>query len=131
VRLLKTQTEEKPMSVLTCPVCRGAMREMNKEGIMIDVCTQCRGVWLDRGELEKLANFMSGPPMDAAPPPRGQPYPDNYAYRDQHRGGEFGERGEYGEGEHGRGEHGEGQYGGQYGGQRRRSGMGRFLDFFD
>ena len=46
------------MSVLTCPVCQGAMREVNKEGILIDVCTQCRGVWLDRGELEKLSNMM-------------------------------------------------------------------------
>jgi len=31
------------------------MKEINKSGVMIDTCTQCRGVWLDRGELEKLA----------------------------------------------------------------------------
>lgn len=30
------------------------MQEISRNGIMIDVCTQCRGVWLDRGELEKL-----------------------------------------------------------------------------
>jgi hypothetical protein len=33
------------------------MREIQKDGILIDVCPQCKGVWLDRGELEKL---MSG-----------------------------------------------------------------------
>jgi uncharacterized protein len=62
------------MSVLTCPVCQGAMREVNKEGILIDVCSQCRGVWLDRGELEKLTNLLASdygaprqvPPYDQA-----------------------------------------------------------------
>lgn len=38
-----------------CPVCNDIrMREVNKDGIMIDVCPDCKGVWLDRGELEKL-----------------------------------------------------------------------------
>jgi uncharacterized protein len=50
------------MSVLTCPVCQGSMREMNKSGVLIDTCTQCRGVWLDRGELEKLSNVMGQVP---------------------------------------------------------------------
>lgn len=45
------------MSALKCPVCEGAFREVLREGILIDVCTQCRGVWLDRGELEKLLAF--------------------------------------------------------------------------
>lgn len=43
------------MGSLTCPVCRNAMRESKRNGILIDTCTSCRGVWLDRGELEKLA----------------------------------------------------------------------------
>jgi hypothetical protein len=30
------------------------MREVEKEGVLIDVCPDCKGVWLDRGELEKL-----------------------------------------------------------------------------
>jgi Zn-finger nucleic acid-binding protein len=30
------------------------LRERDRSGIEIDVCPQCRGVWLDRGELEKL-----------------------------------------------------------------------------
>ena len=47
------------MSVLTCPVCSGEMREMVREGVTIDSCMQCRGVWLDRGELEKLAAALT------------------------------------------------------------------------
>jgi hypothetical protein len=30
------------------------MREVEKDGILIDVCPNCKGVWLDRGELDKL-----------------------------------------------------------------------------
>jgi Zn-finger nucleic acid-binding protein len=30
------------------------MREVEKDGVNIDICPQCKGVWLDRGELEKL-----------------------------------------------------------------------------
>ena len=32
------------------------MREVEKNGVMIDVGPDCKGVWLDRGELEKLMN---------------------------------------------------------------------------
>jgi len=40
---------------MNCPVCDSTrMREVEKNGILIDVCPSCKGVWLDRGELEKL-----------------------------------------------------------------------------
>lgn len=40
---------------MRCPVCDDVrMREIEKDGVMIDVCPDCKGVWLDRGELEKL-----------------------------------------------------------------------------
>lgn len=42
------------------PVCQGTMKEVSKGGVLIDTCTQCRGVWLDRGELEKLSSLVSG-----------------------------------------------------------------------
>lgn len=48
------------MHVLVCPVCKGSMQEINKSGVAIDVCTVCRGVWLDRGELEKLSTLVGG-----------------------------------------------------------------------
>ena len=38
-----------------CPVCDSVrMREVEKEGVLIDICPSCKGVWRDRGELEKL-----------------------------------------------------------------------------
>jgi Zn-finger nucleic acid-binding protein len=46
------------MSKLNCPVCHAHFNEVVKDGILIDVCSQCRGVWLDRGELEKLMSSV-------------------------------------------------------------------------
>jgi len=38
----------------SCPVCTTELRANDRQGIEIDHCPRCRGVWLDRGELEKL-----------------------------------------------------------------------------
>lgn len=45
------------MIALNCPVCRSALKEIVKDGVLIDVCSECRGVWLDRGELDKLLDI--------------------------------------------------------------------------
>lgn len=42
------------MSATICPSCSGPLVEIERSGIHIDACRQCRGVWLDRGELDKL-----------------------------------------------------------------------------
>ncbi|MDP8944246.1 MAG: zf-TFIIB domain-containing protein [Actinomycetota bacterium] len=42
------------MVALTCPKCESPMRSYERNGITIDQCTACRGVFLDRGELERL-----------------------------------------------------------------------------
>jgi Zn-finger nucleic acid-binding protein len=39
---------------MLCPKCQNTMREREKGEVVIDVCPGCQGVWLDRGELEKL-----------------------------------------------------------------------------
>ena len=39
---------------MRCPLCNVQMREVPRRGVKIDVCPECRGVWLDSGELEKL-----------------------------------------------------------------------------
>ena len=39
---------------MTCPKCRGEMRQYERSGVTVDQCTECRGIFLDRGELEKL-----------------------------------------------------------------------------
>jgi uncharacterized protein len=37
-----------------CPTDGVSLIEINRSGVMIDVCPECKGVWLDRGELEKI-----------------------------------------------------------------------------
>lgn len=50
---------------MKCPVCREPDLVMtSREGIEIDYCPQCRGVWLDRGELDKIIDRST-----ATPPP--------------------------------------------------------------
>jgi uncharacterized protein len=39
---------------MKCPVCSVEMRMTERQGIEVDYCPQCRGVWLDRGELDKI-----------------------------------------------------------------------------
>lgn len=39
---------------MVCPQCNTAMQEITKTGVLIDLCPTCKGVWLDRGELEKI-----------------------------------------------------------------------------
>jgi Zn-finger nucleic acid-binding protein len=39
---------------LVCPKCEGAMRGYERNGVTIEQCRDCRGVFLDRGELERL-----------------------------------------------------------------------------
>ena len=41
-------------ATLICPKCRGAMRTYERNGVLIDQCEECRGIFLDRGELERL-----------------------------------------------------------------------------
>ena len=72
---------------MTCPKCHGEMRVYERSGVTVDQCTECRGIFLDRGELEKLFeaeanwNGRQGPaarPQQAqgayAPPPPGGGY---------------------------------------------------------
>ena len=40
---------------MKCPRCENhVLDEKDRDGVVVDVCRQCRGIWLDRGELEKL-----------------------------------------------------------------------------
>jgi uncharacterized protein len=39
---------------MQCPACGGALVELERSGVRIDACRQCRGVWLDRGELDRI-----------------------------------------------------------------------------
>ena len=61
---------------LTCPKCQGSMRQYERSGVHVDQCTECRGIFLDRGELERLIDaetaFQTRPAP--APAPSGHGY---------------------------------------------------------
>jgi uncharacterized protein len=45
---------------LICPKCHGRMRTYERSGVTVDQCTECRGIFLDRGELERLVDAEQG-----------------------------------------------------------------------
>lgn len=51
---------------MRCPVCDETLREVQKHGVSVDICPGCKGVWLDRGELEKVIEMAAtdGPSQD-------------------------------------------------------------------
>jgi Zn-finger nucleic acid-binding protein len=63
------------MSSFTCPVDGATLVPVERQGIEIDHCPTCRGVWLDRGELDKLIERSAAAPVQSAPPPQiDEPY---------------------------------------------------------
>lgn len=58
-------------STLTCPKCHGAMRTYERSGVTVDQCVECRGIFLDRGELERLIDAEQS--WHAGQPPRQEP----------------------------------------------------------
>lgn len=66
---------------MKCPVCASVNLVMSeRQGVEIDYCPECRGVWLDRGELDKIiARTVT---QESAPPP--QPVYDQQPYRNQY-----------------------------------------------
>jgi len=47
------------VSDLICPKCHGTMRSYERGGVVVDQCNDCRGLFLDRGELERLIDAES------------------------------------------------------------------------
>lgn len=45
---------------MKCPVCNVDLVMSDRQGVEIDYCPQCRGVWLDRGELDKIIDRSVG-----------------------------------------------------------------------
>lgn len=76
---------------MLCPLCRVTLLQTTKQDVTIDYCPQCRGVWLDRGELEKIlersANYFNNQPPDYYPPQPGYAQPGynqpGYGYPNQ------------------------------------------------
>lgn len=62
---------------MECPVCTGVSLVMSeRQGIEIDYCPKCRGVWLDRGELDKIIERSAPGAAAQANPVAPAPYPD-------------------------------------------------------
>lgn len=77
---------------MTCPKCHGPMRQYERSGVMIDQCTECRGIFLDRGELDKIFDAeaaWNSRRQQPAPPPDGRyqpPPPPVVGYGQLHHG---------------------------------------------
>ena len=81
---------------MPCPVCKIALVMSERQGVEIDYCTQCRGVWLDRGELDKIierstSEAAAPPPAPAAPQP-GYPPQSGYGQPGYGQGKPYGKR---------------------------------------
>ncbi|GBE93768.1 zf-TFIIB domain-containing protein [Nostoc cycadae] len=87
---------------MKCPVCHIELRRADRQGVEIDYCPECRGIWLDRGELEKLIERSTTMPFEG----------------EDHRGGH------YKEGDRGR--HQREEYRGE---RKRKSFLGELFDF--
>ena len=89
-------------ATLTCPKCAGSMRTYERNGITIDQCTECRGIFLDRGELERLieAEDVHYGRSAESRPRSGDRYPARTDSEPGHRGGKHdaGKHGGYGDG---------------------------------
>jgi len=53
---------------MQCPSCNTALQMAERSGIEIDYCPSCRGVWLDRGELDKIIERSAEPVPHALSP---------------------------------------------------------------
>jgi Zn-finger nucleic acid-binding protein len=99
---------------MKCPTDGTTLALSERNGIEIDYCPECRGVWLDRGELDKILERASNDLSFTSPgPASGYPAPA----RDNGHGGGHG------------GSHGGGGHGNNANGQRRRGGwLGELFD---
>ena len=67
---------------MNCPICNVTLQLAERQGVEIDFCPKCRGVWLDRGELDKIVERSEVTP---APAQRVEPgYENSYSHKDHH-----------------------------------------------
>ncbi|AYG96307.1 hypothetical protein D8I30_06280 [Brevundimonas naejangsanensis] len=74
------------MPLLMCPNDNAPMQTLDRHGVQFDMCPTCRGVWLDRGELEKLMAAAADEGRAVAPAPAAQqPWGNPSTYREPPR----------------------------------------------
>ena len=70
---------------MQCPVDGSDLVMADRQGVEIDYCPKCRGVWLDRGELDKIIERTAPPPAQRpGQPDRGGPTSPGYEPRRDH-----------------------------------------------
>ena len=73
---------------MNCPNCNETLIMTDRQGIEVDYCPKCRGVWLDRGELDKIIERSAAYGMGPSQPAQD----DNYKnYPQQGQGGYYGD----------------------------------------
>jgi Zn-finger nucleic acid-binding protein len=71
---------------MLCPVDQTTLVMTDRQGVEIDYCPKCRGVWLDRGELDKIIERTDGPRERTSEPSHDTSRPRYEEQRhDQHR----------------------------------------------
>lgn len=68
---------------MNCPTCNTALTMSERSGIEIDYCPQCRGVWLDRGELDKIIERSASESL-SYPKHRNEDRDDRYAEKEKY-----------------------------------------------
>ncbi len=107
------------MPLLTSPIDGSPMRQIHRYGIEIDVCPTSGGIWLDKGELEKILALLQEEPNNRSVPARsseGYGHHDDDRYRredEEYR--RYKERGYYGSGKY----------------HKKESRASRIMDLFD
>lgn len=71
---------------MKCPVDGTTLVITDRSGVEIDYCPECRGVWLDRGELDKIIDRSASAPP---PPPQQRGYDDRGGYQKRKKRGGF------------------------------------------
>ena len=84
---------------MLCPIDGENLVMTDRSGVEIDYCPKCRGVWLDRGELDKIIDRAQAQAPAAAPAPQSARQPtyvshnddDDDRYKRKRKGGLLGE----------------------------------------
>lgn len=73
---------------MICPrCCKHTLEEKERDGITMDICQECRGIWLDRGELERLiARATQEMDRQAETCGHQREHPGNHAHHQKYRG---------------------------------------------
>jgi Zn-finger nucleic acid-binding protein len=63
---------------MKCPTCNVTLLIAEKQGVEIDYCPQCRGIWLDRGELDKIIEKSNQYEQTRPPKKRYEKHDDDH-----------------------------------------------------